>query len=177
MALYPHADKFHHKINWGKDPDPPPDNGEPLWKLRRQCASLFRRRGISLPSRLTREFCLVALKSEREYQASRRIKKGARARPGATVAECLVALAKRLNINTEDCDPQSQGLGLNVISPGPWRDLWRGDQRKTHICAAGVLESARCNWSRSPARVREQTIESEGEQRRAAPASPSPEKT
>jgi hypothetical protein len=69
----------------------------------------------------TRHRCLEALEHERQWQAHFRTK-GTRLPPGATFADCLFALAKRLGVYTRDCDPKANPDGVDF--DGPWKQMW-----------------------------------------------------
>ena len=129
MALYPRAPRLADgSIDFAKITKPyvplaPPDNGEPLTKLRRRCQALYEKEGRRYPPDATRDQCLRTLEFERQYQASFRTK-GKQLHSGSTFAECLVALARRLSVYTRDCDPKTQpGPGINLLD-GPWAQLW-----------------------------------------------------
>jgi hypothetical protein len=132
MALYPRIPRLTDgSIDWTKiegSPLPaPPDNGESLSRLRRRCQALYHKKGKHYPPDATRDQCLRTLESERRYQDAFRTRGGPGGRrlpPGATFAECLFALAKRLGVYTRDCDPKTEpGPGINLLS-GPWGQLW-----------------------------------------------------
>jgi hypothetical protein len=103
---------------------PPPDNGEPLSKLRRRCQALCKKKGRYLPPNATRGMCLDILDMERRYQAICR-RRGRRLPPGSTFAECLLALANRIEVDTEGYDPQSYtDFRPPFFEGGPWGSLW-----------------------------------------------------
>jgi hypothetical protein len=129
MALHPRAPRLADgstdlaQIAKTYVPLAPPDNGEPLSKLRRRCQALYEKQGRRYPPDATRDECLRTLEFERQYQASFRTK-GKRLQRGATFAECLVTLAGRLGVYTRDCDPKTQpGPGIDLLF-GPWGQLW-----------------------------------------------------
>jgi hypothetical protein len=129
MALYRSPPRLADgSIDWAAitkpyEPLAPPDNGEPLSKLRRRCQALYKQEGRRYPPDATRDQCHRTLEFERQYQASFRTK-GKRLQPGATFAECLVGLARRLGVYTRDCDPTTQpGPGIDLLF-GPWGQLW-----------------------------------------------------
>jgi hypothetical protein len=98
----------------------PPDNGEPLSKLRRRCQALRR----NFPPDASRKACLHLLEMARRYQAICR-ERGERLPFGSTFAECLLALANRIDVDTDGYDPQSYtDFRPPYYERGRWSALW-----------------------------------------------------